>query len=55
MGRARIRGKASRVPIESPFFILTESRGTKGKATRATCIRTYLDPKEALNAAGVRE
>jgi ketosteroid isomerase-like protein len=54
IGRARIRGKASRAPIESPFCLLTESR-TKGRAKRATCIKTYLDPKEALEAAGLSE
>jgi hypothetical protein len=38
-----------------PFCALTESKGTKGKATRATSLRTYLDPKEALEAAGLSE
>jgi hypothetical protein len=54
IGRDRIRGKESRVEIESPFCVLTESKGTKGKGTRAIRIRTYLDPKEALEAAGLR-
>jgi hypothetical protein len=55
LGRARVRGKESGVDVESPFCILTESKGTKGKATRATCLRTYLDPNEALEAAGLSE
>jgi ketosteroid isomerase-like protein len=55
IGRIRARGKGSGVEIESPFFALAESNGTEGKATRATSFRTYLDPKEALEAAGLRE
>ena len=55
IGLARIRGKASRVPAESPFCLLTESKGERGKDTRVTRLRTYLDPKEALEAAGLRE
>jgi len=55
IGCARIRGKESGVRIESPFYVLTESKGTKGRATRATSLRTYLDPNEALEAAGLSE
>jgi ketosteroid isomerase-like protein len=55
IGRIRARGKESGVQIESPFFILTESRGEEGKATRATCLKTYLDRKQAFEAAGLRE
>jgi hypothetical protein len=35
--------------------VLTESKGTKGKDTRATRLRTYFDLKEALEAAGLSE
>ena len=55
IGRIRARGKASGVEIDSFFCALTESKGTKGKDTRATLLRTYLDLKEALEAAGLRE
>ena len=56
IGRARVRGKGSGVSIEPSFCVLAESKGTKGKAaTRATRLRTYLDPKEALGAAGLEE
>jgi ketosteroid isomerase-like protein len=55
IGHARIRGKESGVQTESPFCILTESKGTKGRATRITRIRMFLDPDEALEAAGLRE
>ena len=50
IGRARVRGKKSRVPIESPFCSLVDVRD--GKAIR---LRTYLDLNEALEAAGLRE
>jgi ketosteroid isomerase-like protein len=55
IGRARARRKGSGAQIESPFSILTDSKGTKGRATRATCLRTYLDAREALEAAGLPE
>jgi ketosteroid isomerase-like protein len=55
IGHAHIRGKGSGLEIESPFCVLTESKGTRGKDTRATRIRTYVDPKEALEAAGLSE
>jgi ketosteroid isomerase-like protein len=50
IGRIRTRGKASGVETESAFCYLTEFRN--GKAIR---VRTYLDPKEALEAAGLSE
>jgi ketosteroid isomerase-like protein len=53
IGRARVRGQESGVAVESPFCVLTESKGTKGKDTRATRITTYLDLNEALEAAGL--
>jgi ketosteroid isomerase-like protein len=34
IGRARVRRKGSGAQIESPFSILTDSKGTKGRATR---------------------
>src|SRR4051794_40074126 len=47
-GRVRARGRASEVEIESPHGTVVEFKN--GKAIR---IRTYLDPKEALEAAGL--
>jgi hypothetical protein len=41
--------------VEAPFYVLTESKGTKGKGTRAIRLRTFLDLNEALEAAGQRE
>jgi ketosteroid isomerase-like protein len=55
IGRARIRGKESGLEIESPLCVLTESKGTKGKDARALRVKTYVDPKEALEAAGLSE
>jgi ketosteroid isomerase-like protein len=55
IGRIRARGRESGAEIESPFYALTESKGTKGKGTRAIRLRTFLDRKEALEAAGLRE
>src|SRR6266536_2263101 len=55
IGRIRARGRESGAEIESPFYVLTESKGMKGKDTRATRITTYLDLKEALEAVGLRE
>ena len=55
VGRAHIRGKESGVEVETLFCVLTESKGEKSKDTRATHIRTYLDLKEALEAAGLSE
>jgi hypothetical protein len=31
IGRARFRGKKSGVQTETPFYVVTESKGTKGK------------------------
>ena len=55
IGRARIRGKKSGVAVDTPFFVLTESKGTKGRDARAIRLRTYFDLKEALEAAGLSE
>jgi ketosteroid isomerase-like protein len=48
--RTRARGEASGADVESPIGFVTEF-----KNGRAISIRGYLDPKEALEAAGVRE
>ena len=50
IGRFRVRGKESRVPIESPLGVLVDHRN--GKTIR---VRTYLDLDEALAAAGLSE
>jgi ketosteroid isomerase-like protein len=50
LGRLRTRGKTSGVETESPFGYVAHFKN--GKATE---VRTYLDPKEALEAAGLRE
>ena len=50
VGRIRTRGKASGVVTEAPLGYVADYRD--GKVTR---VRTYLDPKEALEAAGPRE
>jgi ketosteroid isomerase-like protein len=55
IGRIYARGKESGVEIDSVFCALTESKGTKGKDTRAISLRTYFDLNEALEAAGLRE
>jgi hypothetical protein len=47
--------RESGAEIESPFYVLTESKGTEGKDARAIRLRTYLDPNEALEAAGLLE
>jgi ketosteroid isomerase-like protein len=49
-GRARMRGKESGAETESPISFLVDF--SNGKATR---VRSFLDPKEALEAAGLRE
>jgi ketosteroid isomerase-like protein len=49
-GHIRTRGKGSGAEFETPFGAVMEFRG--GKATQ---IRSYLDPKEALEAAGLSE
>ena len=50
IGSFRARGKESAVEVESPLGYLVEFEN--GKAIR---MRSYLDPKEALEAAGLRE
>jgi len=50
IGRIRTRGESSGAETESPIAYVTDYKN--GKATR---IRTFLDPKEALEAAGLRE
>jgi ketosteroid isomerase-like protein len=49
-GSLRGRGTESGVDIESPYGLVVEFRN--GKAIR---IRDYLDPKQALEAAGLSE
>ena len=49
VGEMRGRGTESGVEIESPWAFLIQLRN--GKATH---VRVYLDPKEALEAAGLR-
>jgi ketosteroid isomerase-like protein len=49
-GQIRSRGAESGVETESPFAYIAEVKS--GKAIR---VRAYLDPKEALEAAGLRE
>jgi ketosteroid isomerase-like protein len=50
IGRIRARGKESGIPVESPAGYEIDLRD--GKAIR---IREYLDPQEALQAAGLSE
>jgi ketosteroid isomerase-like protein len=50
IGRIRARGAASEAQIESPHGTVTDFKD--GKAIR---VRTYLDPNEALKAAGLSE
>jgi ketosteroid isomerase-like protein len=50
IGRTRARGNESGAETESPWAGVTEYKD--GRAIR---IRTYLDPNEALKAAGLRE
>ena len=50
VGRIRTRGKHSGVVTEMDFGTVTDMKN--GKAIR---IWTYLDPKEALEAAGLSE
>jgi len=49
IGRVRQRGRASGAETDSPLGTVADviSNG------KLTCIRTYLDPKEALEAAGL--
>jgi ketosteroid isomerase-like protein len=50
LGHARGRGRGSGAEIESPHGAVAEFKDGKGIR-----IRTYLDPNEALEAAGLRE
>jgi ketosteroid isomerase-like protein len=50
LGQARGRGRGSGVPAETPLGYVVDFRC--GKAIR---IRSYLDPEEALEVAGLRE
>jgi uncharacterized protein len=50
IGHTRARGKASGADVESPIGFLTEFKNGK-----AISMRGYLDPKQALEAAGLRE
>jgi ketosteroid isomerase-like protein len=50
VGRIRTRGKASGVATEAPVGYVADFRD--GKFVR---VRTYLDPAEALEAAGLSE
>ena len=50
IGRVHGRGRASEAEIESPHGTVAEFKNGKGIR-----IRTYLDPKEALEAAGLSE
>jgi ketosteroid isomerase-like protein len=50
VGQIRGHGAESGVEVESPLAYLIQVRN--GKATR---VRAYLDPKEALEAAGLSE
>jgi ketosteroid isomerase-like protein len=50
IGRTHARGEASGADVETLVGFVTEFKDGK-----ATSVRGYLDPKEALEAAGVRE
>ena len=50
IGRLHTRGNLSGAAIESPFAVVSDFKN--GKSIR---VRTYLDPKEALEAAGLQE
>jgi ketosteroid isomerase-like protein len=50
IGHFHARGTASEVEIESPHATVVEFKNGKGIR-----IRTFLDPKDALEAAGLRE
>jgi ketosteroid isomerase-like protein len=50
IGSTRARGNASGADVESPIGFVTELKNGK-----AISIRGYLDPKEALEAAGLSE
>ena len=50
IGRTRTRGRASGTETESPFAMVTEVRNGK-----AISVRGYLDPNQALHAAGLSD
>jgi ketosteroid isomerase-like protein len=50
IGRLRTRGVESCAATESPIWTISQWRNGK-----AVWVRTYLDPDEALEAAGLRE
>ena len=50
VGQIRMRGRGSGAWTESPIASVSDIRN--GKSTR---VRTYLDPEEALKAAGLSE
>jgi ketosteroid isomerase-like protein len=50
IGRTRARGKASGADVNTPIGFVTEFKNGK-----AISMRGYLDPKEALEAVGLRE
>jgi hypothetical protein len=50
IGEFRARGRASGAETTSPVAYIVD-----GKEGRATCVRAYLDPTEALEVAGLRE
>ena len=50
IGRLRARGRESGAETEMPIAYVVEFKNRKGFR-----VRTYLDPKEALEAAGLRE
>ena len=50
IGRTRARGQASGAETETPFALVTEVKNGK-----TVSVRGYLDPKQALEAAGLRE
>ena len=50
IGSIRMRGKGSGAETESPIASVSDFKN--GRSIR---VRTYLDPKEALEAAGLRE
>jgi ketosteroid isomerase-like protein len=50
IGRTRARGEASGADVETPIAFVAEFKNGK-----TISIRGYLDPKESLEAAGLRE
>jgi ketosteroid isomerase-like protein len=50
IGYIRARGKGSGAETETPFALVTEIKNGKTPS-----VRGYLDPKDALEAVGLRE